>query len=255
MLDSLATWADAHRGRALDVVRVYLGAGLFVRGVVFLADPSAYLSLVPGPSQETLGSLVVLNYVGLAHVCGGLLLAAGLLTRLAALVQIPVLAGAALLHLPSGVADQSFAFAALVLALLAVFAVWGGGPWSLDQAVAVWTARDDEAEGRQAAEALRRLRVRERERAPAPPRPALAAGGIACGCGHDREHPRVEAERLYGALGAMRFATGTHPRPSAVVFRCRDCDGAVETVDAPEDLEAFRYERSTRGARTARPGA
>ena len=248
MIDSLSSWADDHRAGALDVVRVYLGVGLLVRGVVFLTDPGVYLDLLPRAGGEALGSFAVLHYVGLAHVGGGLLLALGLLTRLAAAAQVPILAGAALVvHLPAGVADQSFAFAALVLALLVVFAVWGGGPWSLDQAIARWAARDEAGEPARAAEAVRRLRVRERERTPAPPRPVEAAAG-GCACGHDRRHPRVEVVRDYGTLSALRFATGTHPLPASVTFRCRDCDGAVETLRAPEDLEAFRYERPRRGA-------
>ena len=257
MFDSLSTWADDHRAEALDVVRVYLGVGLVVRGLVFLSDPSAYLDLLPNPREGALGSFAVLHYVGLAHVGGGLLLAAGLLTRLAAVVQLPILAGAAfLVHLPAGVTDQSFAFAALVLALLAVFAVWGGGPWSLDRVVAERTARDADEEEARAAEAVRQLRVRERDRAPAPPRPVAAeAGGAGCACGHDRDHPHVEVERNYDSLSALRFATGTHPRPTSVVYRCRDCGGAVETVDTPGDLEAFRYERPARSAPAERGGA
>ena len=249
-MNTLTRWADRHRGAALDVVRIYLGVGLLIRGFVFLSDPGAYLDLLPNPREGALGSFAVLHYVGLAHVGGGLLLAAGLLTRLAAAVQIPILAGAAfLVHLPAGVTDQSFAFAALVLALLGVFAIWGGGPWSLDHVVAERTAREaDEEEGR-AVEAVRRLRQRERERPTAPPRPAVADAAVApCGCGHERSHERVEVERSYDSLSALRFATGTHPRPTSVVYRCLDCGGAVETVDDPEALEAFRYERPALGA-------
>ena len=252
MNTSLTTWADAHRGEALGVVRAYLGVGLLIRGGVFLTDPGAYLDLLPTAGGEAFGSFAVLHYVGLAHVCGGLLLALGLLTRLAAAVQVPILAGAAfLVHLPAGVTDQSFAFAALVLALLAVFVVWGGGPWSLDQAIARRTVSDDADENARAAEAVRQLRVRERERAPAPPRPAAVPAAAGCTCGHDRRHPSVEGVRDYGTLGALRFATGTHPLPASVTFRCHDCDGVVETVTDPEALEAFRYERPTRAPRSA----
>lgn len=251
MIAPLSRWADDHRGAALDVVRVYLGVGLLVRGVIFLAEPTVYLDLLPNDGDGAFGSFAVLHYVGLAHVGGGLLLTLGLLTRLAALVQIPVLAGAALLvHLPAGLTDQSFAFAALVLALLVVFAVWGGGPWSLDRAIAAWTDRDEREEDERAAATVAQLRARERSRGPAPPRPAEAGGAAlpACTCGHDRQHDHVEVERSYGSISALRFATGTHPRPSQVVYRCHDCGGAVAIVDDPEELEAFRYERPRRGA-------
>jgi uncharacterized membrane protein YphA (DoxX/SURF4 family) len=59
----------------------------------------------------------------------------GLYTRLAALVQLPVLVGAvALVHWQDGLlsADQSLEFSALVLFLLGLVALFGGGRWSLD---------------------------------------------------------------------------------------------------------------------------
>jgi uncharacterized membrane protein YphA (DoxX/SURF4 family) len=247
-MSRLTAWAEAHRAAALDVVRVYLGVGLLVRGVTFLVEPGAYLDLLPDGGAFT--SLAVLHYVGLAHLGGGLLLAAGLLTRLAALVQIPVLFGAAfLVHLPAvGLTGQSFAFAALVLALLAVFAVWGGGPWSLDRVVAGWNARDEEAEREGGLRVVRQLRERERARVPAPLRePAVSGDGgpaVTCTCGHDREHAAVVTKRHYDGLNGLRFMTGTHPRPSSVVYHCRDCGGVVSVETDPEALEAFRFERT-----------
>lgn len=249
-MNRLTSWADAHRSVALDVVRVYLGVGLFARGLVFLVEPESYLDLLPGRSEEAFASLVLLHYVALAHVGGGLLLIGGLLTRLAAAVQIPILFGAAfLVHLPAGLTDQSFAFAALVLALLVVIAVWGGGPWSLDRVVAEWNERDERDEREGAAERVRQLRARERARPPAPNRePAERADQTAaappCACGHDRDHPRVELRRRYDGLNGLRFVTGTHPRPTSVDHVCRDCGGVVEVETDSAALEAYRFERA-----------
>ena len=240
----LAAWADVRRDAALDIVRVYLGVGLLIRGVVFLVEPGSYLDLLPDRTPGAFASLALLHYVGLAHVGGGLLLAAGLLTRLAALVQIPVLAGAAfVVHLPAGVTGQSFAFAALVLALLAVFAVWGGGPWSLDRVVAGWNAHDEEAEHEQGLRVVRQLRDRERALTPAPA-PAAAAQPATCTCGHGRGHPSVVVKRHYDGLNGLRFMTGTHPRPSSVVYHCRECGGVVGVETDPAALEAFRFEHA-----------
>lgn len=244
----LSAWADAHSTVALDLVRIYLGAGLLARGVLFLTEPGAYLDLLPGRNGSAFASLAVLHYVGLAHVGGGLLLVGGLLTRVAALVQIPILFGAAfLVHLPAGVTNQSFAFAALVLALLVVIAVWGGGPWSLDRAIDAWNARDEEEEREGALDTVRRIRARERTPAPAREpvaRQATEAGG--CTCGHGRDHPHVVARRHYAGLQGLRFMTGTHPRPTSVVYTCGDCGGVVTVETDPGALEAFRYERVAR---------
>src|SRR5690606_3282672 len=95
-------WADARRAEALDLVRIFLGLGLFVRGVLFIADPEAYLALVPTAGEGFFLSHLAVHLVALAHLGGGVLLALGLLTRLSALVQLPVLAVAVALHAASG---------------------------------------------------------------------------------------------------------------------------------------------------------
>jgi uncharacterized membrane protein YphA (DoxX/SURF4 family) len=120
----------------LDVVRIYLGLGLFVKGIQFLInnDFAGVALMKDGKLDLMMG--VMSHYIPLAHIAGGLLLAAGLITRFAALSQIPILAGAVLLvHLPQGLftRGQTLEFALLVLFLLSVFMLAGGGPLSLDR--------------------------------------------------------------------------------------------------------------------------
>jgi len=125
---------ESNRHLVLDVVRVYLGAGLFFRGLVLLLTDTGLQQLTGGaaPSLTTSG---VAMYVMAAHLVGGALLVVGFYTRLAALVQLPVLAGAVLLvHWQNGLlsANQSLEFSALVLFLLGLVFLFGGGRWSLD---------------------------------------------------------------------------------------------------------------------------
>jgi uncharacterized membrane protein YphA (DoxX/SURF4 family) len=130
-------WAEAHPKVWLDCVRIYLGLGLFVRGVLIITNEKAEFInalLARGP-QSWLITAFVLHYVELAHFVGGAMLAAGLLTRIAAWVQIPVLAGALFLfHRTEGLmsSSQSLEFSALVLFLLVIFAISGAGPLSVD---------------------------------------------------------------------------------------------------------------------------
>ncbi len=78
---------------------------------------------------------MLVHYITIAHLVGGLMLAAKLFTRLAALVQIPILIGAVFfVHIEEGLfaPGQSLKLAALVLFLLILVAVFGPGHFSLD---------------------------------------------------------------------------------------------------------------------------
>ncbi|MEM8598916.1 MAG: DoxX family protein [Bacteroidota bacterium] len=252
MPDRITAWADARRDIALDLIRIYLGVGLFARGVVFLNDSGAIVELAGADGSE-LSSVALAHYVGLAHLGGGLLLAVGMITRVAALLQIPVLFGATfIIHFPESffAANQSFAFSALVLALLCVYAVWGGGRWSLDRAIARWNSETEEREAQIVENRLqdRRERARERRRRLAAeramtPRPSEEPEPQRCIHGYDRDDPRVLAERTYSPLSGLRFVFGTHPRPRSVTFRCKECGGVVEVATDPEEMETYRFVR------------
>jgi len=93
---------------------------------------------------------MIAHYVIPAHLVGGALLAVGLLTRFAAILQLPILLGAVFyVYAPQVVAfrmssvepRQSLELAAMVLFLLALVAVFGAGRLSLDN----WLARRPEA--------------------------------------------------------------------------------------------------------------
>lgn len=133
-------WAESRHELWLDCVRIYLGIGLFVRGLilVFNVKTDLFNDLLARSDQTWLASAAILHYAALAHFVGGAMLALGFLTRIAALVQIPLLFGAVfLVHRGEGLmaVTQSLEFAALVLFLLTVFLVNGAGRLSLDHAV------------------------------------------------------------------------------------------------------------------------
>jgi putative oxidoreductase len=117
-----------------DLVRAYLGIGLFVRGILFVSQPE----LVLGYLQDIHGwfwPYALVHFVAVAHLCGGLMLGIGLATRLAAVIQIPILFGAVfLVHSQAGLLNvgQSLEFSGLVLALLLVYLTFGSGRLSVD---------------------------------------------------------------------------------------------------------------------------
>src|SRR5688572_20796337 len=79
--------------------------------------------------------MIIGHYVAAAHIVGGILLAIGLRTRLAAALQVPVLLGAVFfVHRAEGLlaVGQSLEFAALVLVMLITYALFGAGRVSAD---------------------------------------------------------------------------------------------------------------------------
>jgi uncharacterized membrane protein YphA (DoxX/SURF4 family) len=125
---------ESNRHLVLDAIRVYVGAGLFFRGLALLVTDTGLQQLAGGATLSFAATAIAV-YVTAAHLVGGALLAVGLYTRLAALVQLPILVGAVtLIHWQDGLlsANQSLEFSALVLFLLGLVALFGGGRWSLD---------------------------------------------------------------------------------------------------------------------------
>ena len=118
-----------------DLMRAYLGIGLVVRGILFVSEPELLLGYMQDIHSWFLPYALV-HFVAVAHLCGGLMLATGLLTRLAAAIQLPILFGAVfLVHSSGGLLNpgQSLEFSGLVLALLIVYFVFGSGDLSLDR--------------------------------------------------------------------------------------------------------------------------
>ena len=136
----LIEWADSRRELWLDCIRIYLGLGLLARGLLLVSNTSTgyMIDLLQKSGNSWLMTGALLHYVMLAHFIGGAMLAFGFLTRIAALIQIPILAGAVfIVHRQDGLfaMGQSLEFSALVLFLLIVFVVSGAGRLSLDHAV------------------------------------------------------------------------------------------------------------------------
>jgi uncharacterized membrane protein YphA (DoxX/SURF4 family) len=130
-------WANAHRDYWLDCVRIYLGLGLLARGLLLITNTSTgyFVDMLQRANTPWVTTGFVLHYVMLAHFIGGALLTIGFFTRVAALIQIPILFGAVfIVHRQDGLfaLGQSLEFSALVLFLLIVFTIAGAGKLSLD---------------------------------------------------------------------------------------------------------------------------
>ena len=133
-------WIDSHMDIVIDLVRIYLGIGLFVKGLYFLMHQGELRKLLEGSDNVAFAQGALAHYVIPVHLVGGALLALGLLTRLAALAQIPILMGAIFyVWLPEVLffeQRQSLEFSALVLFLLTLIFAYGAGRFSVDHHLA-----------------------------------------------------------------------------------------------------------------------
>lgn len=126
---------EAHQSLSYLLIRVFLGFALFIRGALFIADQEPLMTLIVQKGLDWFFPTLMVHYITLAHLMGGLMLIFGLLTRTAALVQVPILFGAVFfVHLSEGLfaTGQSLELAVLVLFLLLVVFAFGSGDISLD---------------------------------------------------------------------------------------------------------------------------
>lgn len=121
---------EERKSFAYSCIRIFLGFALFIRGLLFIINPEA-LTKLAGSEQN----FWLFAYVAVGHLIGGFLLGIGFFTRLASLIQIPILLGAIFIfHLKQGLltSGQSLEISVLVLFLLIIFFLFGGGVLSID---------------------------------------------------------------------------------------------------------------------------
>lgn len=148
MIHESAAWGAALLRVVLGVV--YLAHGWFAVAVVGLAALPGYMPRMGYPAAV---APLLAWYLVIAHLAGGALLILGLYTRVAALLQVPIMASATfLLHFPQGffLSVQTiqtpggsrqivggYEYVLLVLAATLALALIGPGRPSLD----AWRAR------------------------------------------------------------------------------------------------------------------
>jgi putative oxidoreductase len=156
----LRAWLTQHGDLGLELIRIWVGVGLFIKGLYFVGSMDRLTWMVEeGMGIMPFGTVFIAHYVAVAHLGFGLMLAAGLLTRLAALAQIPVLLGAVLfVHGAGGLNTeaQTLEFTLLVLFILVVAAVFGGGRLSVDHLLERVRSADEAAGEQDAASRARR---------------------------------------------------------------------------------------------------
>lgn len=132
-IDKLNHWTNTHdRGYLVDIVRVLFGVFLIYKGVEFARDPVLASSLL-WPESDFAAPVVVGHIVVMTHLCGGLFLVFGFLTRIVALLLLPVLATGSVALLLNEAEASRVAAALAGLGLCLVFLVIGSGKGSADR--------------------------------------------------------------------------------------------------------------------------
>jgi putative oxidoreductase len=137
LIQRMEHWGDTHHPKWIDCVRMVLGILLFMKAVEFMNNMDSLSALIGKSSFLSSISIgVMAHYVIMTQLVGGFLVAFGLLTRVACLIQIPNLLGALIfINVPSDLMSPSSSWwlSLLILVLLVFFLVEGGGPWSADR--------------------------------------------------------------------------------------------------------------------------
>ncbi len=133
-MDSLTSWTDRHHPKWLDVLRILLGVVLFMKGLSFIIDKEMAQQILHDNHFDFI-SVLVLHYVIIFQMAHSVLIAVGLITRVAIAAQFPIVLGAVILIATTGSfapLDSDLWLALMLLFLLVFFFVFGPGPLSVD---------------------------------------------------------------------------------------------------------------------------
>ncbi|MYD56801.1 MAG: DoxX family membrane protein [Rhodothermaceae bacterium] len=236
------------RAHAFDLLRMYLGLGLLIRGMLFIADANSFMDLVGANSSAMLRSTVLLHYVAMSHLLGGFMLLTGLLSRIGALIQIPVLVGAVFVEEMAGgltAGTQGFEIAMLTLFLLILIFLYGSGKISSDHYFFKRTSGPRPtrtAVTGQAAEIL--LQDVPEDREFANPVDILKVPEALTSEESIREiisNPYIVSQARYSFWGWALFLMDVTPQPKEIVFRDVHSGQILRRSKDPNVIKQFRY--------------
>ncbi len=128
----LNKWANHHTYVVIDTLRVLTGLFLILKGVQFVTQ-TRYLEDILGSAGTSLGaSFILIHYVTMSHLFGGVLVAFGLLTRLSLLIQLPILIGAVAVNFMGNMNIDNMVQASIIVLLAIFFIIYGSGKHSVD---------------------------------------------------------------------------------------------------------------------------
>ncbi|MFA5245411.1 MAG: DoxX family protein [Pedobacter sp.] len=141
LVQKIEHWGDVHHAKWLDLIRIVLGLLILSKGLAFIADTEAQKDWILQNNTFGFSGLLVMalvHTVAFAHLVGGVLIAIGLVTRFACVIQIPILLGAVFfVNLTKGFSALNSELWLSLIVLMLLILVWivGSGPYSVDQLI------------------------------------------------------------------------------------------------------------------------
>lgn len=136
VIHRIEKWGDSHHPRFLDIIRIFLGIFLLLKGLGFMDNTANLKYLIESRSDITVAPwllMILVYYVTFVHMVGGTLIALGIMTRFSAIMQIPVVFGAVFfINVLESPFNTDLASSVVALILLVLFAIIGSGRWSVE---------------------------------------------------------------------------------------------------------------------------
>ena len=132
--ENIDHWAEKHHPLVLEYLRMALGIFIFAKGVMFLSDSREIQEMLARSRFEGY-AMGMEHLIAFAHLAGGPMIAMGLKTRFAAIVQIPILLGAVFFtSFGKGLYTENYHLieSIITLLLLVFYAFYGSGRLSVD---------------------------------------------------------------------------------------------------------------------------
>ena len=127
----LNKWANAHTNFAVDTLRVIFGFFLFLKGVSFITEKQ-YLNEILSNFVGFGSEMLLIHYIALAHIVGGVMIVIGFLTRWSIWVQLPIIICAFIINFIGDFNTQNLIQSSIALILCFSFLLYGSGKHSAD---------------------------------------------------------------------------------------------------------------------------
>jgi putative oxidoreductase len=136
VITDVERWGNSHRPGFLDILRIALGVFITYKGLHFITHMNELENTTSGINVWFAGAFLA-HYVIFAHILAGPLIVVGLFTRIACLIQLPILIGAVVLvNYPKGLFSvgnhMELEISLIVTVGLIIFMVFGAGKYSID---------------------------------------------------------------------------------------------------------------------------